>query len=245
VKQVVVIAIFLGLVAVPADASTITIRYTGRVAGGIDEPGLFGRGPGASLTGLFFEAKYQFDTSRGFFGSGRNFVYIEGGESLRTLSPAVFASIMIAGHIVSVDPGYYGQIYAENNGSTSGVYHEAFQSDQLHAPPFGATSLRLVSGADANDARFPSNFVTSFISDLTDNVDSWTVFQYSAPSVFASSSLSALSVSPAASFQIDMINDSIEFEVDGVPVPEPSAVFLLVIGLTGLGILGVRTARFG
>jgi hypothetical protein len=88
---------FFGIVS-PASADMVTLTYTGTVAGGFDQLGVFGA-PNTSLTGDQYTAVYFFNTAIGLNTSSGNAFNVFGGPGTAALgqpSPALGALITIS-----------------------------------------------------------------------------------------------------------------------------------------------------
>jgi hypothetical protein len=121
---------FFGLVSA-ASADMVTVTYSGTVAGGYDQLGIFGT-PNTSLTGDRYTAVYFFNTAIGLNTSSVNAFNVFGGPGTAALgqpSPALGALITISSrnegddedhftsHSVFIDGSYFGQIESGSCGS--------------------------------------------------------------------------------------------------------------------------------
>lgn len=110
--------IVLSLVlAQPAAAATMRAVYTGTIADGIDETGVFGAA-GTDLTGLSFTATFVYDTARGARASGPTFDTVRGGTLLGGDSPVLSALLIIGTGRYRFVPDVQGVATIATDGST-------------------------------------------------------------------------------------------------------------------------------
>lgn len=101
----------------PADAAIIEITYTGHVARGVDETGVFGTA-GASLAGRSYVSTFLFDTSLGITSINDAFLpdngsqRAEGGTDVSgaPTSPSLGSTFAIGGVVIALDGQTYGVV---------------------------------------------------------------------------------------------------------------------------------------
>ena len=107
--------------AVPSQATTVYVRYTG-VAAGTDTLGLFGNA-GTIFTDAQYVADYVFDATvalpyASLDTANAQFVY--GGSHYGIASPSYGATLTIGAYDVTLTGGFIGEIYSYNYGGLSG-----------------------------------------------------------------------------------------------------------------------------
>src|SRR5438309_2193510 len=97
-----------------ASAAIVNVTYTGTVASGVDEQGLFGA-PNTSLVGDSYIAQYTFDTAVGFTFSTPTQNYAYGGDNWGNASPALSTTVTINGVSVTYVGNNVGSIEGRND----------------------------------------------------------------------------------------------------------------------------------
>ena len=113
-------ALLLG--APSAQADIITVTYTGTVASGFDQTGLFGK-VNADLYGDSYKVVYVFNTAKGITTSSATESSASGGASYPASTPSIKTTVTINGVSVSSNlTGWFDQVSAFNDGSASQQY---------------------------------------------------------------------------------------------------------------------------
>ncbi len=155
-------ALFLG--APSANAAIVDVTYTGTVAAGFDQTGLFGS-PNGNLAGDSYQVMYAFNTVWGNYYSFPTESNASGGSSVGVLSPSLGVTVTINGVSVSSNlNGWFDQAYGYNDGvSSSGQYHT---TSFFNVGPSSTTSNFLSNFVYAANLTIPANISSPFSYDV-------------------------------------------------------------------------------
>ncbi|WP_334537188.1 PEP-CTERM sorting domain-containing protein [Bradyrhizobium sp. AZCC 2230] len=199
-----------------ASAAMVNITYTGTVADGSYDQGVFG----GNIVGANFTATFKFDTSiSGAFNSFNSAgSYIVGGSAFGGPAPGLSAALTINGITQSFTPSYDSQIYAANDGTNSTQEH--------------------IAGNDFNQ-----NFIEASITNhgtlLPGTID--VPFSYIVQPGDSMQGDFHLTTLGLYSAQGSLNLTSVTETVDGVSaVPEPSTWAMMIIGFYGLGWMAYK-----
>lgn len=103
------------LAAFPASAATMKAVYTGTVADGVDQTGIFGQSNG-DLTGLSFVATFLYDTAKGQRGRFPTSDSVSGGSLLVGDSPVLWVRLTISGQSYQYAPATIGAATVATDG---------------------------------------------------------------------------------------------------------------------------------
>lgn len=161
-------SLLVGLICVAANsfgsaqAALIDVSYTGSITDGFDSVGDF-VASGTDLAGYAITVDYRFDTDLGGFYQGpTSSSYVSDATHG---SPALSATITIAGMAVTFDGSYYGAIAGSSTMIASSQAHEADASAETYVYSSVATSagvfLASVLGGYAYDVQ-PGDTTTGY-----------------------------------------------------------------------------------
>lgn len=219
-------ALVVGFAAsAPLSAAVVQVQYTGTVSSGFDQTGVFGSA-NSFLDGSAYTASYTFETTNGIFISNAAHNYAYGGTAYSVASPALSSTITINGNTVSISGNYFGQIFGQNSGTFSQVYHHAtdyvtsgssYYLAQMYNSVFnysntlpysltGPLSYSVTAGDTSYGYMSIENYSSSF--------DGYTEYAY-----------------------VNLTPDHVTISA---PIPEPETYAML---LAGLGLLGFAARR--
>lgn len=223
-----VIACLLLSGAMPSQATTAYVTYTGTIGNGFpdsatDTRGLFGT-PGSDLNGARFEAAFVFDVTFGLNNynvASPTLNSIVGGSNYAgqwDVSPSLGATLSIGGRSFFVGGGFVGEITGLNNGGNRGSAH------QFHSTSDGTYSLWLdVFNFQGIYSEIPVSITTAFTYLVM-------------PGDYAFGGLTGLGPDGGHIFlKPDRLTVSLTAPV---ATPLPAALPLFATGIGGLGLLG-------
>jgi hypothetical protein len=150
----------LALAASPASATVVYVDYMGTVTEGFDGDGLFGPING-DLTGLTFTAHYLFDISLGDRDTNSYIDKVTGGYDFGNASPALGATLTIAGQSVQFTGERLGINFVSQDGQYAELDDDAgyYLNNQINNGP--AFEPSLTTPFSASTAAFSSNYANS------------------------------------------------------------------------------------
>lgn len=223
-----VIACLLLAGAMPSQATTVYVTYTGTIGNGFpdsatDRRGFFGPA-GSDLNGERFEAAFVFDVTFGLNNynvASPTETSILGGSNYAgqwDVSPSLGATLSIGGHSLSVGGSVLGNISALNNGGNRGL------SSQSHWASDGAFTLWLTM----------YNF-HGIYSELPVSID--TAFTYAL--MPGDTSFGGLGVNAPDGGHLFLQGDRLTVSLTApIATPLPAALPLFATAIGGLGLLG-------
>jgi hypothetical protein len=217
----------LGFVS-PASATIVSVVYTGTVTSGSDMTGMFGPA-GGDLAGDSYVARYVFDTTRGFTYASATNNYAYGGSGYGNASPAVSASVTIAGHSASISGAYASQIFGYNSGGFSEQYHDARDLFFNGAIYVDNQSQNYIYN---HTATLPASITGTFTYNVGPN-----------DTFYASVNFNTFDYNLAAYSQYAYAYASLSTLTVSSGVPEPSTWATMLLGFGALGFAGYRRSR--
>jgi hypothetical protein len=222
-KLFVLIASLVVFGAVPSQATTVYITYTGTVSG-TDRLGLFGT-PGANITGAQYKADYVFDVTFGLSNSNLNsptWNYIQGGSAYSSPSPNIGATFTIGSTSLSLVGSAIGEIYGLNQGGVNGT------TEQMHYAHDGVNILQnVIYNFSGSSSGLPASITTAFSYTVVPGDTAYGVFDYP----YSGETLNLTPITLTESLTAP------------ATTPIPAALPLFATGLGALGLLGWRRKR--
>ena len=163
VRNIAYAAVLAGLViTAPAEATTITVTWTGTVLGGNDPGNVFGvplTGGIHDLAGQSFSAMYRIDSNIGSLVSGPGFYDLRGGLAFALASPVLGSSLTINGQTALFGSADFAGYSRENTPGRSNIYTEVNHTPGLP----GAVDVLFLSEFRF-DQTIPFNMLTDPLS---------------------------------------------------------------------------------
>jgi PEP-CTERM motif len=205
-----------------ASATIATITYTGTVATGADETGIFGQAA-TELGGDAFKLVYTLDTSKGNSAggcSGGQCFQEDYGGSNFGVAPSMTAALTIKGVTVFFDGSLVSDDFSRQNSNGSGL-------SQISQEDFGGIGLVRSNFINGNGSNFfPLSLTTPYSLSLIGSAEQATDFSISGASGTARGTFSP---------------DHVSLSVPGVPEPASWAMMLVGFGLAGVALRRGRT----